>query len=157
MEILFTKTGKEEHVFSCKRKDGSTTWKHTGEFFMLHDLCHYAVETILPLRNAFFGMLASGTDINDFDLPKEQRIFQLTDEALFAEQLVNMVIIDYTQGRMENLIEIFTSIYDTDNGSFLMQNLTEEKLEKIRTIYSELLTQWEAIPLSGVLKLSFED
>ncbi|MES1214648.1 MAG: hypothetical protein ABUT20_03945 [Bacteroidota bacterium] len=157
MEILFTKTGKEEHVFSCKRKDGSTTWKHVGEFFMLHDLGHYAVETILHLKNGFFGMVASGTDISDFDLPKEQRAFQLTDEALFAEQLVNMVVIDFTQGRMENLIEIFTSIYDLDNGSILMRNLTEEKLEKIRTAYNELLTQWEAIPLSGVLKLSFEE
>lgn len=157
MEILFTKTGKEQHVFSCKLKDGSTTWKHVSVFFMLHDLCHYAVETILPLKNAFFGMVASGIDINDFDLPKEQRVFQLTDEALFAEQLVNLVVIDHTQGRMENLIEIFVSIYDLDYRSILMQKLTEEKLEKIRIKYSELLNQWEAIPLSGILKLSFEE
>ena len=85
MEILFSKTASEDHIFSCKRKDGSVTWKHVSAFFMLHDLCHYAVETTLPLKNGFFGMVAAGTDISDFDLPKEQWKFQLTDEAIFAD------------------------------------------------------------------------
>ena len=29
-------------------------------------------------------MVATGTDISDFDLPKDQRKFELTEEALFA-------------------------------------------------------------------------
>src|SRR5258706_9947829 len=109
MKIIFTKTGKDEHIFSCIRKDGSSTWKHVGAFFILHDLGHYAVETILQLKNAFLGMVAAGTDINDFDLPKEQRDFVLTNETIFAEHLVNLVVIDYTQGKMDNLPEIFAA------------------------------------------------
>ena len=157
MKISFTKTGKDEHVFSCIRKDGSTTWQHVSPFFMMHDLCHYAVETTLALKNAFFGMVASGIDITNFDLPKEQRNIQLTDEAIFAEHLVNLLVIDYAQGRMENLIEIFTHVYDGKSGSKLLSYITDEKMEKIRKAYCDLLEQWKSTPVSESLNLLFEE
>jgi hypothetical protein len=97
---------------------------------MLHDLGHYAIETVLNLRHAFFGMVTAGTDINDFDLPKEQRNFQLSDEAIFAEHLVNLLVIDYTQGRMDNFVEVFRAIYDDKNESGLLAYITEEKMDK---------------------------
>ena len=157
MKIIFTKTHKDEHVFSCIRKDSSTTWQHVSPFFMMHDLCHYAVETTLTLKNAFFGMLASGIDITNFDLPKEQRKIQLTDEAIFAEHLVNLLVIDYTQGRMENLIEIFTDVYDVKKDSKLLNHITEEKMDKIRKTYNDLLEQWNLTPVSESLNLMFEE
>ena len=112
MEILFTKTGLDEDVLSCKRKDGTVTWTHVSRFFILHDLCHYVVEDSLLLKKAFFGMLANGTDITEFELPKDQRRIELTSEALFAENLVNLLVIDYTQGRMDNLLGIFRETYE---------------------------------------------
>ena len=157
MKIVFTKTGKDEHIFSCIRKDGSTTWQHVSPFFMMHDLCHYAVETNLALKNAFFGMVASGIDITNFNLPKEQRYIQLTDEAIFTEHLVNLLVIDHTQGRMENLIEIFTDVYNDTSGSKLLSYITDEKMEKIRKAYSDLLEQWKSTPVSESLNLMFEE
>jgi hypothetical protein len=157
MELLFTKTGKEEHVFSCRRKDGSVTWKHISDFFILHDLCHYIVEKELPLKNAFLGMMAAGTDIEEFDLPKEQRKIHLTAEAIFAEHLINLIVIDFTQGRMENLIEIFTGIHDEHLNSDLLRLFTEEKLETIRNKYAELMQQWNSLPVGQTLLLLFEE
>jgi hypothetical protein len=157
MEILFTKTGKEEHVFSCKRKDGTITWKHGSNFFILHDLCHFVVEKELPLRNAFLGMVAAGTDIEEFDLPKEQRKIDLTAEAIFAEHLINLLVIDYMQGRMENLIEIFTSIHDEHLNSDILHLVTEEQLETIRIKYAELMKQWNLLPAGQTLLLLFEE
>ena len=147
----------EDHVFSCKRKDGSSTWKHAGYFFMLHDMAHYSVETVLSLKKGFFGMVAAGTNINDFDLPKEQRNFQLTEEAIFTEQLVNLVVIDHTQGRMENLVEILSSVHDENLKPDLLQLITEDKLEKIRNTYREMMIQWSNVPLNGFMQLSFEE
>ena len=157
MEILFTKTGGDDHILSCKRKDGSVTWKHVSAFFMLHDLCHFAVETILPLKNGFYGMVAAGTDINDFDLPKEQRGFQLKDEAIFAEHLVNLLAIEYTQGRMENFIEIFTSIYDGHVISNQALQINETKLDEIRIVYKELMEKWYSLPVNETMKLTFDE
>jgi len=71
MEIKLTKNPTGDHILSCKRNDGTETWKHVNNFFIAHDICHYAAETAIPLNNAFFGMVAAGTDIENFDLPKE--------------------------------------------------------------------------------------
>jgi hypothetical protein len=156
MEIVFTKAGNEEYVLSCKRKDGSVTWHHVDDFFVLHDLCHFAVETGLRIKNGFFGMLAAGTDITEFDLPKQQRTVQLTAEALFSEQLVNLLVIDHTQGRMDNLVEVFYSIHGENTDTFFLQQLNEEKLDEIRIKYTGLVYQWKLMPLDHSLSLVFE-
>jgi hypothetical protein len=157
MEILFTKTGKEEHVISCIRKDGSVSWKRVSNFFILHDLCHFVVEKELPLRNAFLGMVAAGTDISEFDKPKDQRKIELTQESLFAEHLVNLVLIDYTQGRMDNLVEILAAPQDVNLSFDLTQLVTGEKLETIRKKYAELMQQWNLLPEGQTLLLLFEE
>jgi hypothetical protein len=157
MEILFTKTSKGYPVISCRRKDGSVTWKLVSSFFILHDLCHFAVETTIPLKNAFYGMVAGGIDINDFDLPKEQRKFQLAEEAIFAERLVNLLTIEYTQGRMENFMEMFTGIYEDHNGSDTGVLIKEDQLEKIRKNYKELMKRWDSLPGTETMTLLFEE
>ena len=77
-------------ALSCVRADGSTTWQRQdgqqGRFFPLHDLTHYAVESVLGFHNAFFGLLASGWDISDFE-KKEMRT-RMPGEALLAELIV---------------------------------------------------------------------
>ena len=154
MEILFTKNISGDHILSCKRKNGSVSWKHVSSFFIIHDLCHFAVETLMPLKEAFYGMVASGTDISDFDLPKDQRKFELTEEALFAEQLVNMLTIEYSQGRMENFIEIFTSINDAGSNKSLP--IDDILLEKTRNLFNQLIQKWNSLKDSETMTLSFE-
>jgi hypothetical protein len=102
-------------------------------------------------------MVAAGTDINEFDLPKEQRKVHLTEEAIFAEHLVNIVAIDYTQGRMENLIEVLTSVYDNRNEPGLLRFLTDQKLEDIRKRYRELMEEWNSLPETKSMILLFEE
>ena len=156
MEIKFTKNTAREHVLSCKRKDGSVTWSHVSNFFILHDLCHYTIETTLSLKKAFFGMLADGADITQFELPKEERVVELTQEALFAEHLVNLIVIDHTQGRMNNLLDIFRETYN-DGSIRLLDTLDEQKLQDIRENYSALIQKWRVVPETETLKLIFEE
>ena len=99
-------------------------------------------------------MVAAGTDISDFDLPKEQRKFELTEEALFAEQLVNMLSIEYAQGRMENFIEIFTSINDAGSNKALP--IDDILLEKTRNLFNQLIQKWNSLKDSETMTLSFE-
>ena len=157
MEILLTKTGKEHTIFSCKRADGSITWKQVDDFFILHDLGHYVVESILQIKNGFFGMLSKGTDITDFDLPKEKRMIEITPEAIFTEHLVNYIVIDFTQGRMDNFIETFRAINDRNIEPDLLKQLKESKLEQIRKKYNELMVQWKSVSIAGSMNLLFEE
>ncbi|MGH8436256.1 MAG: hypothetical protein ACRERX_17645, partial [Pseudomonas sp.] len=47
------------HSLVCQRADGSMTMQHhPTEFFPLHDLIHYAVETVLNYQRGFYGLVA---------------------------------------------------------------------------------------------------
>jgi hypothetical protein len=157
MEILFTKTGKENDVLSCKRENGTVTWKHISSFFILHDIGHYVVEKNLLFRDAFFGMIAAGTAISDFDLPADQRIFQLTEEAIFTEHLVNLVVIEYTQGSISDLPGVLAAINDKRITPGLLKLVTDKKMEQIRNEYNDLLTKWSLLPDGQSLRFLFEE
>ena len=157
MEISFTKNSNKDHVLSCKRKDGSVTWRHIIPFFISHDICHYSVETIVPLKNAFYGMVAGGTDISDFELPGEERNFELSEEAILAEHLVNLLTIELSQGKMENFMEMFAGIYEERVGTNLYTLITETKLEKIRSAINSLMQQWNSLEETKTMTLLFEE
>ncbi len=157
MEISFTKRGSKNHIISCKRKNGTVTWMHSSSFFITHDLCHYAVETKLSLKKSFYGMLPDGTDINDFELPKEQRPFQLTEEAIIAEHLVNLLAIEYTQGRIENFIQILKEGYLKENYAAEPTEIKQEKIDEIRNLFEKLMNQWVLLPEEDTMALNFTE
>ncbi len=57
LQIEIVKRSDGSGVLRCTRQDGSVTWrkltKHAAHF-ALHDLTHYAVETVLGYRRGFF-------------------------------------------------------------------------------------------------------
>ncbi|MDP9178723.1 MAG: hypothetical protein M3O61_13655, partial [Gemmatimonadota bacterium] len=71
--IRIKKNKDSSASLACVRADGSTTWQRQdgqlGVFFPPHDLTHYAIEAVLGYRNAFYGLIADGWEISDFDTP----------------------------------------------------------------------------------------
>lgn len=157
MEISFTRRASKDHIISCKRNDGTVTWMHSDSFFITHDLCHYAVESGLALKKAFYGMLASGTDINDFELPKEKRTFKLTDEAIFTEQMVNLLTIEHSQGRMEDFLDKLNKVCSKDTVLSVLPAIKQEDLESIRQSFEILMNQWHLLPEGKSMTLIFEE
>lgn len=155
MEISFTKNRDNGHIFSCRRKNGTITWKQGSSFFALHDICHYAVETNLVLRNAFYGMLAGGIDITDFELPAGQRPFELTGEAIFAEHIVNLLGIEFNQGRIDNFNDLLGESLKRNN--LLPVIIDSAKLEQIRTDIHELMNKWAHLGEGDSLTLIFNE
>ena len=51
------------------RDDGTRTWGKLHPFFPEHDLTHFAVEGVLGLTEAFFGLVRSGWQLDDFSTP----------------------------------------------------------------------------------------
>jgi hypothetical protein len=66
------------------------------------------------------------------------------------------MVIDYTQGRMNNLLEIFKETYD-DATHELLNIVNEEKLQGIRENYATLLQKWKVVPEAESLQLIFEE
>jgi len=85
-------------VLTCVRDDGRATYSKSrhGEFFALHDLLHYAVESTLGLRDSFFGLVARGWTIADFDGPGV--LEKLPPEAGQTEFIVGLLLQDYMAG-----------------------------------------------------------
>lgn len=142
-------------MLHCTRPDGSATWLPLTPFFVLHDLCHYAVETTLGYTQAFYGMLAAGTDIRQFELPKDQRPFELTPQALQAEQLVNLLVIEYAQGRMEDFLDQLETVNRNNEDRQAPAMITAAELESVRQLFGQLAERWQALPENESLLLNF--
>ncbi len=102
-------------------------------------------------------MLASGTDINDFALPKDQRTFQLTDEATLAEHLVNLFTIEFNQVRLENFNSTLEEIYRQDVKNEKPPGLSDKIINEIRKDLEELVGRWNDIEEGKSLTFIFEE
>lgn len=157
MEISITKRQSNDHIISCKRKDGSVTWMHGSPFFVIHDICHYAVETVLGFKNSFYGMLAEGTNISDFELPKDQRTFELNDEALLTEAIVNLLTIEFSQGQFEDFTDELSRSEDSEINKQFLAELRAGKLVEIRDQFNSLMERWKQLDNGDKLILEFNE
>jgi hypothetical protein len=76
-------------TLTCVRDDGSITWEHSA-VGIPHDLLHFAVETTLGYRSAFYGLVAAGCDIGAFGTKEGEKDTYPT-EALWAKTLVGLL------------------------------------------------------------------
>lgn len=67
MLIRLTKNTDNPHFLKYIRDKGTETWTHAADFFIQHDLSHFALEIILQYRTAFNGMVNAGMDLSDFE------------------------------------------------------------------------------------------
>jgi hypothetical protein len=146
-------------VFELRRADGTSTWqKRTGpsaHFFAVHDLTHYAVETVLGFRRAFYGLVAEGWDLTDFGTP--WRRGPLPDEAVPAEVIVGCFDTQRAAGERLTAEQCNTSAaaYFAAAGRSSPVALTEDDLTRVRDRLSELVWRWHALADDETLELEF--
>ncbi len=143
------------------RADGTSTWQRQerhAAFFAHHDLEHLAVERILGLREAFYGLVAAGWDFEDF-LPPYPR-GPLPAEALWAETIVGLLDVERAQRALDaslmNAAELNAQValkFDMDGGT-PPSAVTEAQLGEIRQLRDELFARWHALPHGDALELS---
>jgi hypothetical protein len=146
-------------IFALRRADGTTTWqKRTGptaEFFAVHDLTHYAVETTLGYRGAFYGLVASGWDLSDFGPPWPRG--PLPIEALAAEVIVGLF--DTQRAAHERLsatqCNAAAESYFDAHRSPSPVHVTDEELDRVRGLLSDLAWRWHAARPDEPMELSF--
>jgi hypothetical protein len=135
-------------VLRCMREDGSVTWQKQARHaahFALHDLTHYAVETALGYRHAFFGLIAEGWEIEETTGKTERG--QLPAEALEAEKIVGLFDAERASGTLWSVEEF---------NRFAPRTLTDAEIHSIRSLRAELFSQWAAIPPGQKLELAFD-
>lgn len=159
MKIQFKKENHKPSILTCIRTDDSTTWVKMYPGFEAHDLGHYAVETVLKFENAFYGMVAKGSNIEDFELPREKRPTEvlphnLAPEALISEHLVNLLM---TKAQNKDNLDIMASLRPIlkENNLPFPENLTADKMEEVWTSFNDLQRRWLQLPMGATLELEF--
>ena len=147
LRVEIAKTPDGTGLLRCTRTDGSVTWqkqqKH-GAHFALHDLTHFAVETVLKFGGGFFGLISQGWEIED-TTGKGAR-GALPPEAVEVERIVGLFDAERGSGSIWTAEEF---------NAFAPRQLTEDEIQKIRTRRGELFQRWREVPSGQKLELEF--
>ena len=149
IEIKRTSDGRPS--LACVRDDGTRTWARVHPFLPTHDLTHCAVESVLGIDDAFFGLIAQGWDIDDFAAPGVVR--RLPAAALCVEQVV---------GHIERAIAVDAdalaealALEVTRTGRAPCRDVRPDELAAIERLRHALLDAWRATPPGETLRLTF--
>lgn len=159
--IRIKKKSDGSAALTAIRADGSTTWQRQdgqlGRFFPLHDLTHYAVETTLGLRRAFYGLVAEGWDLSDFGKRPSGELQR--GEAGFGEVVVGFFDLERATGIVETvdaLNEKIRMFYTDRRLPCPTRAITEEEVARIRERRAELFARWRALPAGQAIELAFD-
>ena len=146
-------------ALACRRADGSVTWQRQegaqGRFFPRHDLTHYAVETVLGMDQAFYGLVASGWGFGDFGPPWPRGPMPV--EAIAAELIVGYLDAERAAGVTWSAEDFNAKAaeYHSARGGAPGFELRETDLDLIRQSRALLLARWDALPGGATLELPF--
>lgn len=161
MLIRFTKgSAQKRSILKCIREDGSSTWTRIDPAIEFHDLAHYVVETELKFNKAFYGLVAAGFNIGDFELPRDQRPNELIPsnlpaEALQTEHIVNLLQLA-SDGQMSesDILKSLSTILEENNLPF-PGKLSTKSLRSIQIRLKGVLLRWNRLEPAEVLELKF--
>lgn len=148
LRIEITKRTDGTGLLRCTRQDGSVTWQKQNRHaahFALHDLTHFAVETVLRCRRGFFGLIAEGWDMED-TTGKGNR-GPLPAEATEVEKIVGLFDSERACGQLWTTEEF---------NRFAPRALSQTEIQNIRTARGDLFRQWSTVQPGDKLELQFD-
>jgi hypothetical protein len=154
--VIHLKKGRDgPSTVACVRADGSRTWARLHPFFPEHDLTHCAVETVFGFREAFFGLVAAGWQIDDFAAPEARR--RMPVEALWAESIVGLFDLERGTGRMLSAAELTTALAEALRGQGVAayRALEESEVQAVRGLRGRLLVRWREVAPGETLEVPF--
>jgi hypothetical protein len=157
MLIQFHKRQDKPHTLRCIRQDGSVTWSILKTAFDIdHDLTHYAVEHTLQLHHAFYGLIANGVNINDWQLPKTQRPSALKWKNLPIEAQYSEIMVGIFQ-RTPDEVDFWESLalQLIQFNLPLFPNLSPKMREVVLLKMNELRKVWKNLNYDDILELIF--
>ncbi len=156
MEIRLKK-GRTKNTLVCNRKNGTSTWTQIDRFFVMHDLAHFCVENVLEMKNGFYGLVARGKDISDFENKEKIRAKALPEESILGELIVGLVLTE----RSDNspVIDFNKTLKEMAamKGVKVSKEVGEEELRSIRRDLDDLLNQWTFLQPEEELTLYFKE
>ncbi|MGH7459754.1 MAG: hypothetical protein ACREMA_01840 [Longimicrobiales bacterium] len=155
--LIRLKKGRDgPHSLVCTRADGSSTLqRHPKAFFPFHDLTHYAVESVLDYRRAFYGLVAGGWDLQDFGEPWPRG--RLPADLDPADLIVGQLDLERATGerRIADEFNVLIAAWYAEHAPAapIPAALTDAQLARIRQVAAGLHAQWRETRPGETLEL----
>jgi len=154
MLLEITRNADKPHIISYTRDDGTKTWMYADDFFVRHDLSHYAIEKKLGYTSAFMGMLNNGMDIKDFEDREKRTKMIISKEARFSEHMANLFLMEANQGQFDDFNDTVKGIFRSVNEQYDPPVLSSNELAAVRVYLRELCQAWDELPVRNTMSLS---
>lgn len=154
LAVRFSRRGARSTI-TLTRSDGSTTGG-TLQFSVAHDLLHFAIESELGCRRAFFGLIADGLSLGAFEVSGAAQALNLPPEAVVIEHLVGLMQAELNDGAPHGDLVIRLMHAAGAPAAPIAARLDDATLNRIRTHFCELRDRWMHVPDGGDLELQFD-
>ena len=155
MKIIIKKKAGNKHTISYIREGFEDYWIEADDFLVLHDLCHYAIETTLQYKNAFWGLIAGGINPSIFENKETRDSLELANEAWYAEHLANLLLIEFTQGKFEDINAMLEKSLQQQNPLIPTIQFSNIVIVEIRALLHTLIENWRVVKEGDYLSLDF--
>jgi hypothetical protein len=156
MQLQIKKNTVKQHLIKYIRDDGSHTWMYADDYFVQHDLSHFAIESVLKYSNAFMGMLNAGMNIKDFENREKRKELGISKEAAYAESMANLFLMEISEGDVEPFNKVSQSVFTTSFPQFDPPELSDIEKNNIRLYLKQLLNLWQNLPAGDEILLTIE-
>ena len=165
MQIEIRRKGRTEYV-AIRRRDGSRAdFSIPSKGPISHDIVHYCVESVLGLRNGFWGLVASGEEpgaIQDrakagghASAKRAQEPLPELVEDLQAERLVECFEAESWSGETSDAGLLAMAIAGWGASYVPELELSATDLAEVRAKLTELGSRWLALPEGEALGLEW--
>ena len=153
MKISFRKLA-DRQVLHCVRNDHSQTWVSVQAFTVRHDFMHLAAETELEWHNGFFGLIATGWNIEDFSRSSVPDCAKPTipEDALRMEHLVG--ILDNSCDQAFGVFSEMLALSCT-GARLVTPHVSAAQFIRIIGRYKQLVKARDELPRGASLTFSF--
>lgn len=160
MLVRFTKApvAAKADQLTCVRDDGTTT---TGEMprqgILPHDAIHFVVESTLGWRDAFFGHVARGAELNAFErkLVDKNPDWASLPQALQAESLVECLQAEQWGGPADPQTFQQTLAVGCRQRGVSPPVVSADDLRRVHTALRDFGAAWRPLPPGGSLERTF--
>jgi hypothetical protein len=155
LKVRFTRGKDKKDVLAVVREDGSQSWQHQQRGIPVHDLAHFAVESALGLKDAFYGLLAQGWDIKRLTDRDVRSI--LPPEGLWTEFVVGLIQTEQLAPEPLRADE-FNELLEREKENFGLKfdrRVTDDDLKRIREAFYREFSRWRTLQPGESLNLEF--
>jgi hypothetical protein len=155
MKFVIKKKNDTKHTITYIREGIKDYWIEADSFLVLHDICHYAIESTLNYKNAFWGLIANGINPSVFEKKETRDTIDLSNEAWYAEHLANLLLIEFMQGEFDDINQILNEIIAISNPGLPIINYSLKTINEIRNTIKQLFESWKQLSVGESLIFTF--